>query len=101
MFLKPGFEGSTCLSHVCHLTVRAGQLVYTVFLIFALGNVFFLEAFFDCVVCCESNISFRVFLIDLTMNNDRVSLDTVRDLTFLMETPCDVSEKVNGLYCLM
>ena len=39
VFLKPGFEGSTCLARVRHLTVGAGQLVHATFPVFAFGVV--------------------------------------------------------------
>ena len=50
MFLKPCFEGSTCLARVCHLTVGAGQLVYATFPVFALGIVLF--ELFGCIRLC-------------------------------------------------
>jgi hypothetical protein len=34
VLLKPGFEGSTCLARVRHLTVGAGQLVHATFSVF-------------------------------------------------------------------
>jgi len=52
VLLESSFEGSTCLAHVRHLTVGAGQLVYANFSVFALGVVFLCEVFSDRVVCC-------------------------------------------------
>ena len=61
VFLEPSFEGSTCLAHVRHLTVGAGQLVYDTFSIFALGIEFLFEVFSYRVVPCECNCYVRAF----------------------------------------